>query len=168
MWDRYPDRRRSLEWFAAPRSRNLAVEGLPTFEYRIERQFFPGLDFGWFKQSIHDALEAELERFGEKMGAEDLGSRRRPKNLARAFECLALRVCKDLSPVEISERPEYSRDWTTLSRDIKASRKSVDATSMSTTRSNTVQILNPAPDGAQYTTRKSAQQFVRRGLRACL
>jgi hypothetical protein len=35
---------------------------------------------------------------------------------------------------------------------------------MSKPRSNTVQILNPAPGGAQYTTRKSAQQFVRRGL----
>jgi hypothetical protein len=35
---------------------------------------------------------------------------------------------------------------------------------MSRTRLNTVQILNPLLGGAQYTTRKSAVQFVRRGL----
>jgi hypothetical protein len=35
---------------------------------------------------------------------------------------------------------------------------------MSKTRLNTVQILNPLPGGAQYTTRKSALQFVQRGL----
>ena len=123
MWDRYPDSRRSLEWFAAPRSRDLGEERLEQFTLRVERQFFPGLDFGWFKESIHGALEAELERFGELVDAEDLGNRRRPKHLGRAFECLALRVCKGLSPGEISKRPEYSRDWTTLSRDIKASAK---------------------------------------------
>src|ERR1019366_3331693 len=35
---------------------------------------------------------------------------------------------------------------------------------MSKARSNTVQILNPLPGGTQYTTHKSAIQFVRRGL----
>ncbi len=35
---------------------------------------------------------------------------------------------------------------------------------MSRFRFKTVQILNPLPGGAQYTTRKSALQFVRRGL----
>jgi hypothetical protein len=35
---------------------------------------------------------------------------------------------------------------------------------MSRIRLNTVQILNPLPGGVQYTTRKSALQFVRRGL----
>jgi hypothetical protein len=35
---------------------------------------------------------------------------------------------------------------------------------MSKPRLNTVQILNPLPEGANYTTRKSARQFVRRGL----
>jgi hypothetical protein len=35
---------------------------------------------------------------------------------------------------------------------------------MSKTRPNTVQIVNPLPSGAQYTSHKSALQFVRRGL----
>jgi hypothetical protein len=35
---------------------------------------------------------------------------------------------------------------------------------MSKVRLNTVEILNPLPGGAQYTNRKSAVQFVRRGL----
>src|SRR5690348_402709 len=35
---------------------------------------------------------------------------------------------------------------------------------MSRIRRNTVQIVNPAPGGAQYTSTKSARQFVRRGL----
>jgi hypothetical protein len=35
---------------------------------------------------------------------------------------------------------------------------------MSKLRRNTVQILNPLPGGVPYTTRKSARQFVRRGL----
>ena len=120
MWDRRPVPRQSLEWFAAPRSRNLAEEGLQTFAFQVERQYYPSVDFGWFKQSIHGALETELEHFGASIGAEDLGNRRRPKDLRRAFECLALRVCKRLSPTQISTRPEYSRDWTTLWRTMKA------------------------------------------------
>jgi hypothetical protein len=35
---------------------------------------------------------------------------------------------------------------------------------MSKTRATTVQIINPFPGGAHYTSRKSALQFVRRGL----
>lgn len=35
---------------------------------------------------------------------------------------------------------------------------------MSRIRQNTVLILNPAPGGAAYTTRKAALQFVRRGM----
>jgi hypothetical protein len=37
---------------------------------------------------------------------------------------------------------------------------------MSRIRQNSVEILNPIPGGARYTTRKSALQFVRRGLAA--
>jgi hypothetical protein len=37
---------------------------------------------------------------------------------------------------------------------------------MSRIRKNIVGILNPLPGGASYTTRKSAVQFVRRGLAA--
>ncbi len=37
---------------------------------------------------------------------------------------------------------------------------------MSRIRQNTVEILNPLPGGASYTTRRSALQFVRRGLAA--
>ncbi len=121
MWDRYPDWRRSLKWFAASPSRVIGEERFDQFKFQLERQFSPGLDFGWFKESIHGVLEAELERFREQVSATDLGIRRRPKYLGRAFECLALRVCKGLSPVEISKRPGYHSDWTTLSRDIKAS-----------------------------------------------
>jgi len=42
----------------------------------------------------------------------------------------------------------------------------VTATSMSRIRRNTVQIVNPALGGAQYTSTKSARQFVRRGIAA--
>ena len=37
---------------------------------------------------------------------------------------------------------------------------------MSRIRQNVVDILNPLPGGASYTTRRSALQFVRRGLAA--
>jgi hypothetical protein len=37
---------------------------------------------------------------------------------------------------------------------------------MSRIRKNAVEILNPLPGGASYTTRKSAIQFVRRGAAA--
>jgi hypothetical protein len=37
---------------------------------------------------------------------------------------------------------------------------------MSRIRQNIVDILNPPPGGASYTTRRSALQFVRRGLAA--
>jgi hypothetical protein len=37
---------------------------------------------------------------------------------------------------------------------------------MSRIRRHTVEILNPLPGGASYTTRRSALQFVRRGLAA--
>lgn len=124
MWDRSAELGHSLQWFASPPERNLAETGIATFTFpAIERAFPVDLDFGLFKQSIHGALEAALERFGDRIGAEDLEDRRRPKNLNRAFECLALRVCKMLRPRDIATRPEYARDWTTLSRDIQAAAK---------------------------------------------
>ena len=120
MWDRFPEHRQTLQWFAAPRSRNLAKEGLARFVFQIERDFHPGLDFGWFKESVHGVLEQELERFGTAVGADDFTERRRPRELGRAFECLALRICQELSPAEIRRAPEYSRDWTTLFKDMQA------------------------------------------------
>lgn len=123
MWDRYPSARRSIQWFGQDRVHDLAEEGLSIFEFWIERQFYPGLDFGLFKGSVHGALEAELERFRMRIGAEDLGQHRPPTDLQRAYECLALRVCKKESQQEISERPEYSRDWSTLAKDIRSAAK---------------------------------------------
>jgi hypothetical protein len=121
MWDRFrADAEQSLQLYAAPPARNLGEVGLPRFEFQIERHFSRDLDFGWFKQSVHGVLEAELERFGAAMGAKDLGTRRRPMELGRAFECLALRVCKGLKPEQIRSRPEFSRDWTTLWKDLKS------------------------------------------------
>jgi hypothetical protein len=120
VWDRHPEHRHRLMWSAAPRAHNLAEGGLFTFNFAIERQFHHGLDFGLFKLSIHGALEAELERFGKSAGTQNLGNRRRPRDLQRAYECLALRLCKGLSPVQINSRPEYHRDWTTLAKDIKS------------------------------------------------
>jgi|ERR1035438_4753370 hypothetical protein len=35
---------------------------------------------------------------------------------------------------------------------------------MSKIRRNTIQVINPLPGGASYTTQKSADDFVRRGL----
>jgi hypothetical protein len=35
---------------------------------------------------------------------------------------------------------------------------------MSKIRRNTIQVINPLPGGSPYTTRKSADAFVRRGL----
>jgi hypothetical protein len=99
---------------------NLAEEDLQTFEFKLVRQFFPGTDLDWFKQSIRSIFEAELELFSKRVAAKDLGCMREPKELPRAFECLALRICKGISPSEIAPRPEYSRDWSTLSRDLKA------------------------------------------------
>ena len=120
MWDRLPEARHSLVWFASPRAHNLAESGLFTFKFDTERQFHHSLDFGWFKQSVHRVLEANLELFGKSIGAVDLGDYRSPKNRRRAYECLALRVCARQSPKEISTQPEYSRDWTTLFRDMKS------------------------------------------------
>ena len=123
VWDRFPESRSSFQWSAGPQVSNLAAGGLHRFTLKLDREYYPSLDFGWFKQSLHGALEAELERFGEAIGANDLGLRRRPKDLERAFECLALRVCERNSPAQISSRPEYSRDWTTLSRDLTSAAK---------------------------------------------
>lgn len=120
IWDRWPDSRKSLAWSAGPRALNLAESDLQTFEFNLVRQFFPGTDLGWFKQSIRSVFEAELELFSKRVDAKDLGCTREPKELPRAFECLALRICKGLRPSEISSRPEYSRDWTTLYKDMKA------------------------------------------------
>jgi hypothetical protein len=119
-WDRCPDKRESVEWFAGPSALNLAEEDLQTFEFKLVRQFFPGTDLGWFKQSMRSIFEAELELFSKRVGAKELGCMREPKELTRAFECLALRVCKGISPSDIAPRPEYSRDWSTISRDLKA------------------------------------------------
>ena len=123
VWDRFPESRSSFQWSAGPQVSNLAAGGLHRFTLKLDREYYASLDFGWFKQSLHGALEAELERFGEAIGANDLGLRRRPKDLERAFECLALRVCEEIPPPQISDRPEYSRDWTTLSRDLTSAAK---------------------------------------------
>ena len=42
----------------------------------------------------------------------------------------------------------------------------MNARTMSRSRKDTVQIVNPIPNGAHYTSRKSALQFVRRGVAA--
>jgi hypothetical protein len=85
MWDRSPDIRHSLQWFAAPTARNVSDTEILEFTFpAIAREFHPDLDFGWFKQSIHGALEVALERFGNSIGAEDMEERRQPKNLRRA------------------------------------------------------------------------------------
>jgi hypothetical protein len=99
---------------------NVAEVGYPVFEFGIARQYYPSFDFGWFKDSVHGALETALKRFADAVGAEDFNHLRRPKGLERAYECLALRLCKGLSPDQISSLPEYSRDWTTLAKDIKS------------------------------------------------
>jgi hypothetical protein len=120
MWDRFPDARDQLQWFAAPRARNLAEEGFSPFEFHILRQYYPSLDFHAFKQSIHGALEAALAEFGETVRAADITHHRQPIDLNRAFECLALRVCTGEDPNKISKRKEFSRDWTALFKGIKS------------------------------------------------
>ena len=109
-----------MQWFASPPVSNLAEVGYPVFEFGIARPYYPSLDFGWFKDSVHGSLEAALNRFGGAVGAKEFNDHRRPKDLQRAYECLALRLCKGLSPNKISSLPEYSRDWTTLAKDIKS------------------------------------------------
>jgi hypothetical protein len=121
MWERSADFRHSLTWFASPPTRNLAETANPRFTFpAIERDFQVDLGFACFKRSVHCALEAALKEFGDRIGAEDLESSRQPKDLTRAFECLALRRCLGLRPKDITLRKEYARDWTTLSRDIKS------------------------------------------------
>jgi hypothetical protein len=119
MWSRSREFRRSLQFFVVPDENTLASESC-TFEVQLMRQFYRAQDFELFKQSVHGALETELEVFRKRMGLEIGQQSRKPRNLRRAYECLALRVCKGLSPAEISSRPEYRRDWTTLARDIKS------------------------------------------------
>ncbi len=124
MWDRSADFRKSLTWFAAPPSRDVAETGIPRFTFpAIERDFSVDLDFAMFKQSVLCVLEAALNEFGDRIGAEDLESYRQPRNLTRAFECLALRRCLGLRPNVIAKRREYARDWTTLSRSMQSAAK---------------------------------------------
>jgi hypothetical protein len=124
MWDRSADFRNSLTWFAAPPIRNLAETELPRFKFpAIERDFHVDLDFAWFKQSVHGALEAALKEFGDRIGAENLESYRQPKHLTRAFKCVALRRCRGLSPKEIVKLQGYAQDWTTLLRDMQSAAK---------------------------------------------
>ena len=120
MWQRDPEAAQKLKWFVGTSARNSGGVPLPIFRFQIEREFHEGLDFGVYKSSVHGALEAALEDFGRQIGADDLGKKRWPKDLRRAFECLALRISKKLSLAEIAKQPAYSREASTLSRDIKA------------------------------------------------
>ncbi len=119
-WQRDPEAAQKLKWFVGTSARNSGGVPLGVFRFQIEREFHEGLDFGVYKSSVHSALETALEDFGRQIGADDLGKKRCPKDLRRAFECLALRISKKLSLAEISKQPAYSREASTLSRDIKA------------------------------------------------
>jgi hypothetical protein len=123
MWDRDRESRKKLTWFGVP-SRNLAEIDVPVFKFAIERSFEASLGFAWFKRSVVGALEEALHAFGERHGI-DMENVRQPRDLTRAFDCLALRRCKQLSPVQISKLPAYARDWTTLSRDMRAAARHI-------------------------------------------
>jgi hypothetical protein len=57
-----------MQWFASPPVSNVAEVGYPVFEFGIARQCYPSFDFGWFKDSVHGALETALKRFGDAVG----------------------------------------------------------------------------------------------------
>jgi hypothetical protein len=116
MWARSDDLRRTLNLWAAPDPKDLTA--FP-FHVLIERPYYSGTDFVVFSQSVHSAVEAELEAFRKKVGADGGTRRRAPTDLRRACECLVWRVCKGLSPSEVSSRTQ-PRDWTVLARDMKS------------------------------------------------
>ena len=126
MWDRDANLRKDLIWFAAPPSLNLAEIDIPIFKYSIERPFYDPLGFTSFKRSVHGALEEQLNAFGASHGGVDRDSRQLPRDLIKACECLALRVCKQLRPEEIRKRPGYAGDWTSLWKAMQKVAKQID------------------------------------------
>ncbi len=120
MWQVDPAAAERLEWFVGGSAHNVAGVLMPTFQLTLERDWHQGLDFAMFSSSLHGALDSALEPFREQVGAEDRTNKRRPKDLSRAMECLALRICKGVPPSQICRMRAYSRDWSTLSRDMKA------------------------------------------------
>ena len=123
VWDSDRESRKKLIWFGVP-SCNLAEIDVPVFTYSIERSFVASLGFASFKRSVVGALEEALHAFGERHGI-DMENVRQPRDLTRAFQCLALRRCQQLSPEQISKLPDYARDWTTLSRDMRAAARHI-------------------------------------------
>lgn len=118
VWDQNPADAASLKWFARSPATNLLEVGVFPFEFEIRREFHKNLDFALFKLSVHGALEDALSRFEEDLGLRDIAQLRVPKDLNRAFECLALRVCARVRPSEIRSQSPYRHDWSTLFRDI--------------------------------------------------
>lgn len=123
MWDRDRESRKKLTWFGVP-SRNVAEVNDPIFRFPIERMFEPSHGFAWFKRSVAGALEEALRAFGEHHGI-DMEDVRQPRKLTRAFECLALRRCKQLSPEQIRGLRGYAQDWTTLWKDMQAAARHI-------------------------------------------
>jgi hypothetical protein len=119
VWDIDSHARKSLQWACGPEARYVADEPR-TFRFQLERDFSPQLDFGWFKASVHGALEEALERFGGSLGLQDLDKQREPRSLARAIQGVALRIIAEKRPDEIRNISGFTQDWTTLYRDIKS------------------------------------------------
>jgi hypothetical protein len=123
MWDRNQNVREELIWFGVP-TRNVAEIDVPVFKFKITREFNATLGFASFKLSVRGALDKALDAFGERHRI-DMENVRQPRELTRAFECLALRCCKQLSPKQISKLPAYARDSTTLWKDMQAAARHI-------------------------------------------
>jgi hypothetical protein len=129
MWDASEEYRLSMTWFAAPRAVNLTEIKVPVFRLpALERAFPPHHDFVVFKASVLGAVEVALNEFAREAGVKEADLERHavPRDLTRAFECLALRICQQLKPQEIAERREYSRDWTSLWRQMQSAAKLIN------------------------------------------
>jgi ParB-like chromosome segregation protein Spo0J len=126
MWERDPEAAEKLQWFVGAPAHDGREVGL--FRYETEREWHEGYDFAEFKRSLHTALEESLERFGESRRAQDTGKIRRPQDLPRALRCLVMRVCLELTPGQIAKQPSFSREWTSLFRDMKAAAQLIGLT----------------------------------------
>jgi hypothetical protein len=117
VWNVAPGEARALTMHATPAAVNRA-EIESTFHFSLDREYFATSDFAQFRASIHSALESALDEFAEATGARDIHESHVPVNLERAFDCLALRICRGWRPARIMGR--FHQDWSALYRDMQS------------------------------------------------
>jgi hypothetical protein len=100
--------------------RNL-TGAVPTFVYKIKREFYLTSDIGHFRESIHAALDEKFLKFIATLGLEYVAPPPPSRNIALAMDCLVLRICRRMPTAQVLERvfPCQDKAWSTVFRDIQ-------------------------------------------------